>query len=78
MNARRQKPLLTEVTAIGPATRVTRTSDQAAAAQCWGLSNAAATIASIVRARSNTQGGTLAGNAVARVRTRAPDALIVA
>jgi hypothetical protein len=69
-----------EVKAIGSATSANRTSDQTAAAQYWGLSNATATMASIVRSVANTQGGTLADNArlLARAYTNAADALIVA
>jgi hypothetical protein len=68
-----------EVKAIGSATSATRTSEQTAAAQYWGLSNATATIASIVRSVANTQGGSLADHArlLARTYTNAADALIV-
>ena len=69
-----------EVKAIGSATSTTRTTDQTAAAQYWGLSNATATMASILRSAASTQGGTLADHArlFARAYTNASDALIVA
>lgn len=68
-----------EVKAIGSANSATRTADQTAAANYWGLTNGTATLASIVRSVANTQGGTLADHArlFARVYTNAADALIV-
>ena len=68
-----------EVKAIGSATSSTRTPDQTAAANYWGLSNATATMASLIRSVANTQGGTLADHArlLARAYTNAADALIV-
>ena len=68
-----------EVKAIGSATSATRTPDQTAAANYWGLTNATATMASIIRSVANTQGGTLADHArlLARAYTNAADALIV-
>jgi hypothetical protein len=69
-----------EVKAIGSATSTTRTPDQTAAANYWGLTNATATMASLIRSVANTQGGSLADHArlLARVYTNAADALIVA
>jgi hypothetical protein len=68
-----------EVKAVGRATGSTRTPDQTAAAEYWGLTNAAATMASIIRSVANTQGGSLADHArlLARAYTNAADALIV-
>ncbi|HZN88072.1 MAG TPA: vanadium-dependent haloperoxidase [Thermoleophilaceae bacterium] len=68
-----------EVKAIGSALGSTRTPDQTAAAQYWGLTNATATMASIIRSIANGQGGTLADRArlLARAYTNASDALIV-
>jgi hypothetical protein len=68
-----------EVKAVGRATGSTRTPDQTAAAEYWGLTNAAATMASIIRSVANTQGGSLAEHArlLARAYTNAADALIV-
>ena len=70
---------LNEVKAIGRATGSTRTPDQTAAAEYWGLTNATATMASIIRSVASGQGGTLADHArvFARVYTNAADALIV-
>ena len=62
-----------EVKAIGSATSSTRTPDQTAAANYWGLSNATATMASLVRSVANTQGGSLADHArLLAVCTRTP------
>ena len=68
-----------EVKAVGRATGSTRTPDQTAAAEYWGLTSATATIASIIRSVANTQGGSLADHArlLARAYTNAADALIV-
>src|SRR5687768_5257099 len=68
-----------EVKAVGSATSTTRTSDQTAVANYWGVTNATATMASIIRSVANTQGGTLADHArlLARTYTNAADALIV-
>jgi hypothetical protein len=68
-----------EVNAIGRATSTSRTADQTAAANYWGLTNATATMASLIRSVANTQRGTLADHArlFARVYTNAADALIV-
>jgi hypothetical protein len=68
-----------EVKAVGRATGSTRTPDQTAAAEYWGLTNATATMASIIRSVANTQGGSLADHArlLARAYTNAADALIV-
>jgi hypothetical protein len=68
-----------EVKAIGSATSATRTPDQTAAAEYWGLSNATGTMASIIRSVANTQGGSLADHArlFARAYANAADALIV-
>ena len=52
-----------EVKAIGSATSTTRTPDQTAAANYWGVTNATATMASIIRSVASTQGGTLADHA---------------
>jgi hypothetical protein len=68
-----------EVKAVGSATSTTRTPDQTAAANYWGVTNATATMASIIRSVASTQGGTLADHArlLAQVYTNAADALIV-
>ena len=52
---------------------------QTAAANCWGLTNATATMASIIRSIAISQGGSLADHArlFARTYTNAADALIV-
>ena len=65
--------------AVGRATDSTRTPDQTAAAEYWGMTNATATMASIIRSVANGQGGTLADHArlFARAYTNAADALIV-
>ena len=52
-----------EVKEIGSATSTTRTADQTAAAQYWGLTNPTATLASVMRSVADTQGGTLADHA---------------
>jgi hypothetical protein len=52
-----------EVKEIGSANSTTRTADQTAAAEYWGLTNATATMASIIRSVASTQGGTLADHA---------------
>jgi hypothetical protein len=67
------------VKAIGSATSSTRTPDQTAVANYWGLSNATATMASLIRSVASTQGGSLADHArlFARAYTNAADALIV-
>jgi hypothetical protein len=68
-----------EVKAVGSATSAVRTPEQTAAAQYWGLTNATATISSILRSVANGQGGTLADHArlLARAYTNAADGLIV-
>jgi hypothetical protein len=68
-----------EVKAIGSATSSIRTPAQTASANYWGLSNATATMASVIRSVANTQGGSQADHArlLARVYTNAADALIV-
>jgi hypothetical protein len=68
-----------EVKEIGSAASTTRTPDQTAAANYWGLTNATATMASIIRSVSSTQGGSLADHArlFARTYANAADALIV-
>ena len=68
-----------EVKEIGSANSPTRTADQTAAAEYWGLTNATATMASIIRSVASTHGGTLADHArlFARTYTNAADALIV-
>jgi hypothetical protein len=68
-----------EVKTIGSANSPIRMLDQTAAANYWGLSNATATMASIIRSVANGQGGSLADHArlLARVYTNAADALIV-
>jgi hypothetical protein len=68
-----------EVKAMGRATGSTRTSDQTAAAEYWGMTNATATMASLIRSVADTQGGSLADHArlLAHVYTNAADALIV-
>jgi hypothetical protein len=54
---------LNEVKEIGSASSTTRTADQTAAAQYWGLTNPTATLASLMRSVADTQGGTLADHA---------------
>jgi PAP2 superfamily len=68
-----------EVKAVGSVGSAVRTPGQTAAAQYWGLTNATATISSILRSVANGQGGTLADHArlLARAYTNAADALIV-
>ena len=68
-----------EVKAIGSTASATRTTDQTAAAQYWGLTNGTGTISSILRSVALGQGGTLADHArlLARAYTNAADALIV-
>jgi PAP2 superfamily len=68
-----------EVKAVGSVGSAVRTPDQTAAAQYWGLTNATATISSILRSVANGQGGTLADHArlLARAYTNGADALIV-
>ena len=68
-----------EVKAFGSAASGVRSGDQTAAAQYWGLTNATATISSILRSVANGQGGTLADHArlLARAYTNGGDALIV-
>ena len=68
-----------EVKAIGRATGSTRTQAQTDAANFWGLGNATATMANILRSVANTQGGSLADHArvFASAYTNAADALIV-
>jgi hypothetical protein len=68
-----------EVKAVGRATGSTRTSEQTAAAEYWGTTNATATMASIIRSVAGGQGGSLADHArlLARVYSNAADALIV-
>jgi hypothetical protein len=68
-----------EVKAIGSATSSTRSPDQTAAANFWGLTNATATMASFNRSVASTQGGSLADHArlLARTYANAADALIV-
>jgi hypothetical protein len=68
-----------EVKALGSTTSDDRTPDQTAAAQYWGLTNATATISSILRSVANGQDGTLADHArlLARAYTNGVDALIV-
>ena len=69
-----------EVKSVGSAAPdADRTAQQTAAAQYWGLANAAATISSIIRSVANSQGGTLADHArlLARAYTSGADALIV-
>ena len=68
-----------EVKAIGSATSTTRTADQTAAAEYWGLINATATMASMTPRSRATQGGILADHArlLARAYTDAADALVV-
>jgi hypothetical protein len=68
-----------EVKEIGSATSAIRTPEQTAAAQYWGLTNATATMASIIRSIASSQGGSLADHArlFARTYTNAADALIV-
>jgi hypothetical protein len=68
-----------EVKEIGSAASSVRTPEQTAAAQYWGLTNATATISSILRSVALGQGGTLADHSrlLARAYTNAADALIV-
>jgi hypothetical protein len=68
-----------EVKTVGSVGSAVRTPDQTAAAQYWGLTNATATISSILRSVANGQGGTLADHArlLARAYTNGADALIV-
>ena len=68
-----------EVKELGSATSTIRTPEQTAAAQYWGLTNATATMASIIRSIANTRGGSVADHArlFARTYTNAADALIV-
>ena len=54
-----------EVKAVGSVGSAVRTPDQTAIAQYWGLTNATATISSILRSVANGQGGTLADHAPA-------------
>jgi hypothetical protein len=69
-----------EVKAVGSVGSLVRTPAQTAGAQYWGLTNATATISSILRSVANGQSGTLADHArlLARAYTNAADALIVA
>ena len=71
-----------EVKALGGdgiVTATSRTPDQTAIAQYWGLTNGTATMSSILRSIANGQGGTLADHArlLARAYTNGADALIV-
>jgi hypothetical protein len=68
-----------EVKAIGSTASGVRTAHQTAAANYWGLTNATATISSILRSVALGQGGTLADHArlLARAYTNGADALIV-
>ena len=68
-----------EVKQIGSATSTTRTPDQTAAAQFWGLTNPTATLASAMRSITDSQGGTLADHArvFAMGYANAADAAIV-
>ena len=68
-----------EVKAVGSLGSTVRTPGQTAAAQYWGLTNATATISSVLRSVANGQGGTLADHArlMARAYTNAADSLIV-
>jgi hypothetical protein len=68
-----------EVKAVGSVGSAVRTPGQTAMAQYWGLTNATATISSILRSVANGQSGTLADHArlLARAYTNAADALIV-
>ncbi len=68
-----------EVKAFGSTVSDVRSTDQTAAAQYWGLTNATGTISSILRSVALGQGGTLADHArlLARAYTNAADALIV-
>jgi hypothetical protein len=68
-----------EVKAIGAVNSTTRTAEQTASANYWGLSNATSTMASLIRSIASTQGGSLADHArlFARAYTNAADALIV-
>ena len=68
-----------EVKAVGSVGSTVRTDDQTAAAQYWGLTNAAGTISSIIRSVALGQGGTLADHArlLARTYTNVADSAIV-
>jgi hypothetical protein len=68
-----------EVKELGSIDSSVRTPDQTAAANYWGLTNATATISSILRSVALGQGGTLADHArlLARAYTNGADALIV-
>ena len=68
-----------EVKAFGSTVSDVRSTDQTAAAQYWGLTNATGTISSILRSVALGQGGTLADHArlLARAYTNAADGLIV-
>jgi len=68
-----------EVKEIGSATSSTRTMPQTLVAQYWGLTNPTATLASLMRSISDTQGGTLADHArvFAVAYANAADAAIV-
>ena len=68
-----------EVKAVGSEGSTVRTDDQTAAAQYWGLTNAAGTISSIIRSVALGQGGTLADHArlLARTYTNVADSAIV-
>ena len=68
-----------EVKEVGSVGSAVRTPGQTAVAEYWGLTNATATISSILRSIANGQGGTLADHArlLARAYTNGADALIV-
>src|SRR5262245_36203403 len=68
-----------EIKEIGSATSATRTIDQTAAANYWGLTNPTATIASLLRSVASGQGGSVADNArlFALAYANAADAAIV-
>jgi hypothetical protein len=68
-----------EVKAFGSTASGVRTAEQTAAANYWGLTNATATISSILRSVALGQGGTVADHArlLARAYTNAADGLIV-
>ena len=68
-----------EVKELGSINSAVRTPEQTAAGNYWGLTNATATISSILRSVANGQGGTLADHArlLARAYTNGADALIV-
>jgi hypothetical protein len=68
-----------EVKAVGSVDSKVRTDEQTAAAEYWGLTNATATVSSILRSVAIGQGGSLADHArlLARAYTNAADALIV-